>query len=157
MRLFIRTSVVGLVLGVVLAVTSATAAPAQRAAGAIWAHDILYDTVLTDTSFMAPPAGSTDVIYNFMMSGLDGQHSVAETAPGDRDYNGGRWSVQAVVFTDEGLAAFDTNNDGHVDEGEELTNAEDVLDAEADGYLEITDIGFYFECPLQPRRGRSVR
>lgn len=151
MRQDVRTAMVGLVLGMMLA-ASASAAPATRVAAALWAHDVLYDTVLTDTSFTAPPAHSTDILYNFMMSGLMGQRSVAESAPGDRDYNGGRWSVQAVVFTAQGLAALDSNGDGVIDQ--ELTSAEAVLNAEALGYLSILPTDVSFECPMLPRRNR---
>lgn len=66
---------------------------AVRVANAIWADGELFDTVATPTSFVAPPAHSTDIIYSFMMIGLHGQRSVAASAPGDEDYNGGRWDV----------------------------------------------------------------
>ena len=128
----------------------AAAAPATRVADAIWAHDELYDTVATDTTFMSPPLHSTDVIYSFMMSGLDGQRSVAEYAPGDREYNGGRWNVQLVFYTDITIYG-DTDGDGVVDS--ELTNADAVEDAADNGLLEIMPANFYFECPLIPNRG----
>lgn len=130
----------------------AAAAPATRVADAIWAHDSIYDTVATDTSFMSPPMHSTDVIYSFMMSGLMGQRSVAEYAPGDREYNGGRWNVQMVVFTAAGLAAYDDGN-GFVTS--ELTNAEDVEEAADMGLVTISPANFYFECPLIPNRGNN--
>ena len=125
---------------------------APRVADAIWAHGLLYDTVITPTSFVSPPEQSTDVIYSFMMSGLEGQRSVAESAPGDPDFNGGRWTVKAVVFTPEGLDALDPDGDGFVNF--ELTTAEDVLQQESLGYLVIYDTAIYFECPMLPNRGR---
>lgn len=57
----------------------------QRVAEAIRAYDNLYDTIVTPATFDALPEHSTDMIYSFMMSGLLGQRSVAESAPGDRD------------------------------------------------------------------------
>ena len=78
---------------VLLWVSAVFAAPAIRVSEALWANDKLFGTVLTDTSFNLPPMHSTDVLYNFGMSGLQGQRAIAAAAPGDRDYNGGRWSV----------------------------------------------------------------
>ena len=134
-------------------VSSAMAAPATRVSEAIWANDKLYDTVVTDTSFHLPPLQSTDVLYNFMMSGLMGQRLVSASAPGDRDYNGGRWSVKVVAFTDSGKVAHDPDNDGVANF--ELTNEEDILDHQSLGHLEIIDTSVYFECPLLPRKRNS--
>lgn len=138
-------------LGLALLSTSVYAGGSTRVAQAIWAHGELYDTVITPTSFIAPPEHSTDIIYSFMMSGLSGQRSVAESAPRDPEYNGGRWNVQMVVFTPAGIAAHDPDGNGIVNF--ELTNAEDVLAHEALGHIIINDANFYFECPLLPRRG----
>ena len=121
---------------------------AVKVENAIWANSNLYGTVLTDTSFNAPPAGSTDTLYNFGMSGLGGQRAVSESAPGDTDFNGGRWSVKAVMFTDQGKAVHDPDGDGMVNF--ELKSAEDVLHHEALGHIVIMDTGIYFECPLIP-------
>ena len=97
------------------------AGKATVVSGAIWAHDHLYGTVVTDTSFKSPPEHTTDVLFNFANSGLSGQRSVSESAPGDRNYNGGRWNVISVTYTAAGLAFFDADNDNSVDF--ELTNA----------------------------------
>ena len=85
-----------------------------------------------------------------MMSGLAGQRSVAESSPGDPDYNGGRWDVQMVIFTDQGIQTLDADGDGTIDY--ELTTEEEVLDQEEQGNLIINEANFYFECPLLPRR-----
>jgi hypothetical protein len=147
-----RASITFLALFALLVLVSAAyAGGASRVADAIWADGELYDTVITPTTFIAPPERSTDIIYSFMMSGLEGQRSVAESAPGDSDYNGGRWNVQMVVFTADGIAAHDPDGDGIVNF--ELTSAEDVVAHEQLGHLIINDANFYFECPLLPRRG----
>lgn len=153
MRRHLTISLTGLVLVILLAAVSVNAGErgAMRVAEAIWAHGELYDTIITPTTFKAPPLQSTDIIYNFDMSGLQGQHSVAESAPGDRDYNGGRWNVQKVVFTQEGLAIHDPDGDGMVNF--ELMSAEQVLMHEALGHLTVFSADFYFECPMLPRRG----
>ena len=132
-------------------VPSAEAAPAIRATEAVWANDELYDVVVTDTEFASPPEHSIDVLFNFGMSGLKGQRSVSESAPGDADYNGGRWAVMPVEFTDLGRAIHDPDNNGKVDF--ELTNAEQVLKHAELGHLIIHPVAVYFECPLLPRRG----
>jgi hypothetical protein len=134
------------------AVSVVYAAGAMRVSEAIWADGELYDTIITPATFVSPPAHSTDMIYSFMMSGLEGQRGVAESAPGDRDYNGGRWDVQMVIFTASGMAAHDPDGDGMVNF--ELTSAEAVLEHEGLGHIIINDANFYFECPLLPRRGR---
>jgi hypothetical protein len=140
-------------LGLLISVhaSSALAAAAGRADNAIWVHDQLYGTVATDTAFQSPPPQSTDVIFSFAGSGLDGQRSVAQYAPGDRDYNGGRWNVMVVTFTDMGKSMLDADSDGAVDS--EIGNAETVLDYADLGLLTITAPGVYFECPLRPSRG----
>lgn len=145
---FTITSLVVLALAVAL---SASAARAIRAANAIWVDGSLYDTVITDTSFLAPPEQSTDTIYSFMTSGLTGQRSIADAAPGDPDFNGGRWSVKMVVFTAQGVQLFDPDGDGAVN-FEMMSDAE-LLQHAADGDVEIYETTFYFECPVLPRRG----
>ena len=137
-------------LGAFGTASSAFAAAAGHATAAVWANHALYDVVLTDTAFKSPPPQSTDVIFNFAGSGLSGQRSVSESAPGDRGYNGGRWVVMAVTFTELGMSIHDPDGDGAANF--ELTNAEDVLHHAELGHLLIEPTGIYFECPLLPRR-----
>jgi len=141
-----------LTLVVITHLTPAVAGKATRVADAIWVHDSLYGTVATDTAFNSPPPQSTDVIFSFMGSGLDGQRSVAVYAPGDPEYNGGRWNVMLVSYTAAGKAWFDPDNDGTANF--ELTNAEDLVQAAEMGLLTISEAGIYFECPLLPQPGQ---
>lgn len=129
---------------------AAAQAGATRVAEAIWAHGELYDTVVTPTTFISPPEHSTDIIYSFMMGGLQGQRSVADSAPGDPDFNGGRWSVQVALFTDLGIQVHDSDGDGIVDF--ELTAADEVANHVALGHIDVFPANFYFECPMLPRR-----
>jgi len=124
--------------------------PATRGENAIWAHDVIYDVLATQNSFTDPPSHTVDKLYNFSMSGLMGQRSVSESAPGDTDYNGGRWWIQMVVFTPAGLAMYDPDGDGTANV--ELTNAEQVLHEAQMGRLEIHATSAYFSCPLLPTR-----
>jgi hypothetical protein len=132
-----------------MGIWTATADRATRVAEAIWADDRLFGTVLTDTDFNSPPAQSTDVIFNFSASGLTGQKSVAEAAPGP-GFNGGRWHVYAVTFTEAGKLVYDPDGNGAVNS--QFTNAEDVLEAATLGHLVIQDAMKFFVCTLFPVR-----
>lgn len=149
-RLPFLTVAVGLLLSA--QVSTVLADRAGRASDAIWVHDQLYGTVATDTAFASPPPQATDIIFSFADSGLKGQRSVAQYAPGDPEYTGGRWNVMVVTFTPLGKTIHDADNDGEVDF--ELTNAEEVLHHAELGHLTIAEPGVYFECPLLPRDGR---
>ena len=136
-----------LVAGLLLAtLPTAAQAKAMRVEDALWAGGVTWDTVLTPTAFKNPPLHSVDLLFDFSMSGLMGQRGVAESYPGQRDYNGGRWWVQMVVFTPEGIAAHDADGDGMIDA--ELTSAEEVLNDMDMGYVDIFETATYFECPL---------
>jgi hypothetical protein len=140
-------------LALVAALAVSVAAPsltladrAVRVEDALWGDGVTWDTILTDTSFRQPPSHSVDKLYNFGMSGLSGQRAVSSNVPGDREYNGGRWWVQMVVFTEAGLAAHDRDGDGTVNF--ELTSAAEV-EAHVDlGHIRIYPTSTYFECPL---------
>jgi hypothetical protein len=128
-------------------VPSVSLAKATRVEDALWAGGVIWDTILTPASFKNPPAHSVDLLFDFSMSGLTGQRGVADSYPGQRDYNGGRWWVQMVVFTPEGIAAFDGDGDGEVDF--ELTSADELLGHLELGHLEVFETATYFECPLK--------
>jgi len=102
-----------------------------------------YRTVGTPTDFSntGAPDHSFDIIYD-----IDGQLNVAEAAPGDKDYNGGRWMVMHVEFGnyDAALATYDTNDSGTFDSAEEVEAAIDAGDAT------VADTGIRFECPVIP-------
>lgn len=131
-----------------LAVIAATAAVPFASAGvtgpAFYVDGQLYRTVGTPTDFTGTgaPAKSYDLIYDF--GGL--QPNVATAAPGDRDYNGGRWLVHGLSFADYGaaVAAHDANGSGDLDgEGE-------VAAALASGAAVDLGVVKRFECPAIP-------
>lgn len=65
----------------------------------------------------------------------DGVGLISDAAPGDADYNGGRWHVNVISDAND-CAAY--------------ANATSVDD------LDLSDfegVDAYFECPLLPRRG----
>jgi len=92
---------------------------------------------------------SFDVLYVITNSNNpDGQLPVAEAAPGNPHYNGGRWFTHTVEWTAEGF----------MDHGivTVLTSEVDIEEHEKLGHLVITPGSFpdgppvYFQCPLLP-------
>jgi len=146
-KLFALIGIASLVLMIALAPAYAGNG-ATRVPNLIWANGVIYDTIVTPATFLSPPAHSTDTLYSFDFSGLTGQRPVSDSAPGYGDYNGGRWSVKVVVFTEQGIDIHDPDGDGIVNF--ELTSAEAILAHQELGHIEIMDTAIYFECPLLP-------
>jgi len=149
-----RTSRVIVATALVLMLLAMTAGPALGKAtkvhDAIWVDGDLYGVVLTPAHFKNGGAmHALDIIYNFDGSGLSGQKSIAEVAQGTPGYNGGRWHVYAVTFTELGLSIHDPDDDGVVNF--QLMSAEQVLAHMALGHLTISPTDIYFECPLIPQ------
>lgn len=108
----------------------------------------LYRTVgtPTDLSGTGAPAHSFDTIY-----AIDGQPNVATAAPGDPDYNGGRWMVHALTFSDYDAAvmAVDGNGSGDIDSAAEVDAARDG------GFIVGDTVVRYFVCPVIPVPGHG--
>ena len=117
-----------LALAVIVLAAPASAQGLGPPGGTIYAHDVAYQTVATPRDL--PAHGNFDAIYVLG----DGLAAVAETAPGDMDYNGGRWEVRVVTFISISPMQF--------------TNVEDLRDAEAQGKVSFSDVVRRFECPL---------
>ena len=108
----------------------ALAGPAQAAGvsgPAFWIDGQLYRTVATPTDLAGTgaPASSYDAIYSFGGA----QRNVAEAAPGDPGFNGGRWQVHQLAFPDgyaAALASGDGNGNGEIDSTAELQHAFDA-------------------------------
>lgn len=80
---------------------------------------------------------SFDGLYKFD-NGVDGQLAVAEAAPGNPAYNGGRWIEIFVTWTDPTDAELVTS----------YAQLHDLIDA---GRVTIVEeSGAYFQCPLLP-------
>jgi hypothetical protein len=141
-----RALFTAIVAGLVL-VGSASLAGAAGAGGvtgpSFYVDGTLYRTVGTPTNLSGTgaPASSFDTIYEFFGAQ---PFNVATTAPGDPGYNGGRWMVHGLTFSDydAAVAAFDANDSGDLDSDEEVAAA---LAAGA-----ATDIGVVksFVCPV---------
>jgi hypothetical protein len=126
-------------------------APAAASAGgvggpAFYVDGAVYRTVgtPTDLSGTGAPDDTFDLLYNLGGAQLD----VAEAAPGDTDYDGGRWRVHAIGFHTSyaaSLAAHDLNGNGVFDSDAE------ILSALADpGTAGASDLGIVksFVCPV---------
>lgn len=143
-KLTLLGALAALLLTIPLVASAGVSGPAFYVDGEV------YRTVGTPTDFTntGAPDHSFDTIYEF--SGA--QMNVAEAAPGDRDYNGGRWMVEVVHFDVDyatALGAFDLNSSGSFDSAEEV---EAAIDAGAI----TTSAGPSFECPVIPLpRGRG--
>jgi len=109
---------------------------------AFYVDGMVYKTIATPA--FLPDHGPKDGLFVF--EGLDGQMPIAEAKPGDRDYNGGRWQVYFVSFTESGMDVHDADGDGTVDF--QLTSWEAVYQHIGLGHLEISGMGPSFECPV---------
>lgn len=135
------------ILGMLLASIAPVFAPASKAHDAIWADGQIWDTVLTPATFKAPKnPNSVDLLFVFDESGLMGQRPIGEAAPYEDDYNGGRWWVCLVVFTEVGLAVHDADDDGWVDF--ELMSDDEGMAHYDLGHLTVIPTDTYFVCPL---------
>lgn len=109
---------------------------------AIWADGMPYGSKAT-TLLPAPNdhnMQSYDPLYHVLTADNMGLlTSVAESTPGDRTYNGGRWIVLNVVWDVPAMAA-PLYSVGEIDA---------VIQA---GYAHIEETGVYVQCPLLPAK-----
>jgi hypothetical protein len=107
----------------------------------------VYRTVGTPTDFSntGAPDHSYDIIYD-----IPGQMNVAEAAPGDTDYNGGRWMVHAISFDEGQYAAALADAAVNMNDNNVLDSAEEVEAAIAEGYAMDNGVVKMFECPVIP-------
>jgi hypothetical protein len=138
-----------LIVAVATAVLAATAT-AGVTGPAFYVDGQLYRTVNTptDLSGTGAPAHAWDTIYDFGGA----QMNVATAAPGDGDYNGGRWQVRALSFPSgygAALAAGDGNGNGVIDSDAELGAAI------AAGTATIGGVVKQFVCPVIKLPGQS--
>jgi hypothetical protein len=144
------TTLIGIIVATLLLLPATAFAAGQGAGGvsgvgAFYVDGVAYRTVgtPTDLSNTGAPDHSFDTIY---VVG-NGQTNVATAAPGDEDYNGGRWQVEVLDFGDTGyamsLADHDYNGSGTLD------SAEEIAAALAAGYA-TASAGPTFVCPVIP-------
>lgn len=139
---------------VFLAATAGLAGPGKpNFSPAVYADGKVFGT--KGTTVLPPPNGhneqSFDALYIITNSNNSmGQLPVAEAAPGNPYYNGGRWATKTVEWTEEGFAAHGTVP--------VLMSYDEIAHNYDIGYLEIFDEPppgpnappDYFQCPLLP-------
>jgi hypothetical protein len=147
-----RITSIGFVIALLLAFAGVAIAAGPSFQAAIWGDGQLWSTKGLST-IPAPNSHnvqSFDKLYVIINSNNPlGQLPVAEAAPGNRNYNGGRWFTHTVEWTQAGFDAYG----GTVPV---LTSYDEIMDNYNMGYLDITPGSFvggplpYFECPLLP-------
>lgn len=132
-------------VGTVLAGASAANAEGVTGPG-FYVDGVQYRTVGTTTDFTdtGAPDSTFQPIYAFPAGT---QPNIATAAPGDPDFNGGRWQVRSLSLPngyDAALASGDLDGDGVLDSDEELWAAVTAGDVVVGGIVAS------FECPVIP-------
>ncbi len=142
--------VLSLVVLSLLVAAPALANPGQPSfAGNVWGDGRLWGTKGAAT--LPAPSGSNLQSFEklFEFTNNPNQLPVAEAAPGNPAYNGGRWYTQTATWTAAGIAAYG----GSVPV---LMSYSDILANQSMGYLTVTagsppgGPAPFFECPLLP-------
>jgi hypothetical protein len=126
-------------LGLVLSIAAAPAAAGGPPSLAFYVDGVQYRTVGTPTDFSGTgaPAHSYDTIWALG----NGLANVAEAAPGQPGYNGGRWMVLPVTWNVAPV---------------QLTSNEQVEAFAEAGWITVGTTPLQlFECPVIPVSGRS--
>ena len=98
-----------------------------------WVDGELFSGVVTPATFN-PESDPFDELYAGGSGFLDGVPLISESKPGDQDYNGGRWHLNALKSTVE---------------ADKYADANGVDDLDPDDFVSTDQ---YFECPLLPVR-----
>jgi hypothetical protein len=119
-----------------LALTTAQYVEANRALPRpqTWVDGELFNGVVTPATF-DPESDPFDELYAGGSGFKDGVPLISESAPGDQDYNGGRWHRNVLKL--------------EVD-ADKYVNASSVAELDLNDFVSTAD---YFECPLLPTRG----
>lgn len=94
------------------------------------------------TTDLPAPNGKNDQSFDKLFvftNGAEGQLPVSEAAPGNPNYNGGRWTVYSATWID------DLPHPKIV-----LTSYDDVMFHYDLGHILFEDAETYFQCPLLP-------
>jgi hypothetical protein len=135
-----RKKILALTFVVVLLIVAVVPAFADgpNFGAAIFADDETWGTKGT-TDLPAPTEDnrqSFDGLFKFT-NGVEGQLAVAEAAPGNPAYNGGRWIEYFVTWQ-------------VTPPDDPITNYADLHDLAMAGDVTIVESGAYFQCPLLP-------
>lgn len=135
-------AIVVLALGLVFAIPTFAAAP--NFSPQIYADGEAWGT----KGVAALPAPTDNNVQSFdklfvITNGVDGQLPVSEAAPGNRNFNGGRWFTHTVTWNNPNDAVLLTSYDDIMAHHDELT----IIAGSPGGPGAPPD---YFECPLLP-------
>jgi hypothetical protein len=148
----LRSLMVLMALGSMLVTAAAVAAPGRpNFSPALWGDGEVWGTKAATT--LPRPNGRNEQSYDKLFVIVNsnnpmGQLPVAEAAPRNFNYNGGRWATHTVMWTQ---AAFDDHGTVPV-----LKSYDDVMLHYGFGHLDIVEGSFeggppeYFLCPLLP-------
>jgi hypothetical protein len=134
-----RSIPASLAAATLLAALASTALAGGPPGPAFYVDGDLYRTVGTPTDFShtRAPEHSFDTVYQF----FGAITNVASSAPGDRDFNGGRWMVIGATWNVEPY---------------DLFSEDEVLAAADAGDITLSDGPIkWFECPVIPLRGNA--
>jgi hypothetical protein len=119
-----------------VSVAASTVAAGGPPSLAFYVDDVRYRTVGTPTDFTN--TGAPSFTYDKIYALGTGLINVAETKPGDRDFNGGRWAVYPITWA-PGVTPV------------QLTNDHDILAWAGAGLLSIADAPVkLFFCSVSP-------
>jgi hypothetical protein len=128
--LLLAAATVPLALGVAVPAAQADSGNARVTFGTLLYEGTEVRTVVTPAAI---PGRGVDDLYA-VQAGVSDQKPVTSVAPGDRDYNGGRWAFHAVTW----------NTTPYL-----LSSADDVLAAEKAGHVTIDRVEeMDFVCPV---------
>lgn len=117
---------------------SANSDKAAQKGPMIWANNELFRSIVTTATFSGNQ-GNFDALYVITPYTFAGPYDhLSDSAPGDQDYNGGRWEVF------------------HLKSGVDASKYDDVsstVDPSFD-HDDWESTHFYFECPMLPQRGQ---
>ncbi len=145
-----RTRLATAIGGALMAI-GALAAPASAGVTgpAFYVDGTPYRTVGTPAQLpVTAPDHSFDTIYQFFGAQ---DLNLATAAPGDRDYNGGRWQVHGLGFPDGYPAALSDADASGVGNGNGVIDSDaELAQAIAAGSAEDLGVIASFECPVIP-------
>lgn len=94
-----------------ISVAASTVAAGGPPSLAFYVDDVRYRTVGTPTDFTN--TGAPDSTYDKIYALGNGLANVADSKPGDRDFNGGRWAVYPVTWA-PGVTPIQLTNDADI-------------------------------------------
>jgi hypothetical protein len=109
--MFRRLAAAALSAALLISVAASSAVAGGPPSLSFYVDDVRYRTVGTPTDFIG--TGAPDSSFDRIYALGPGLINVAETKPGDTDFNGGRWQVLPIFWT-SGVTPVQYTNDGQI-------------------------------------------